>query len=455
MRLSFFTLQVRPMIAASIRMAMRSALGVMTFGVVGCSGLLDVSNPTLVQDSDIANASGANSRRLDAVVNFSQSYLNAALEVSFFTDEVTHDYYGPPNPPDGDYIANLDRRDNASMLSQAEQTQNDQHLATLDRAFANSSIALTAMRAYGVEPLRGEYLAQLYALRATLILQLAEDMCSGFPLNDISSDNTSVYSGPYSTDSAVAYALAQADSGVAHGRDSARFLNFARIVKGRALLDQGKYAEAAAAVAAVPTTFSYTTDAGQTNRFFYLRNSPLGGVGEQEGQHGMPFVSANDPRVPTEFFQFRQTIPDDSLFAQLKYVNSSDPVVIASGVEARLIEAEAAINAGDPSWFATLNTLRATAITPAMAAIPVMPTTKDAQIDLLYRERAFWLYLTGRRLGDLRRLVRQYGRTPDSVFPSGAYVFGGTYGTATSIPFAQSVQGLFNPNITAGCAAGN
>jgi hypothetical protein len=114
-----------------------------------------------------------------------------------------------------------------------------------------------------------------------------------------------------------------------------------------------------------------------------------------------------------------------------------------------LIEAEAALNAGDPSWFTTLNTLRATI---SMPAIQTMPTTTKAQVDLLYRERAFWLYLTGRRLGDMRRLIRNYGRDPETVFPTGPYSSrGGNYGTATAIPFVQAVEQRANPRILSGC----
>jgi len=38
------------------------------------------------------------------------------------------------------------------------------------------------------------------------------------------------------------------------------------------------------------------------------------------------------------------------------------------------------------------------------------PGTAEARVDLLFRERAFWFFLTGHRQGDLRRLIRQYGR---------------------------------------------
>ena len=34
------------------------------------------------------------------------------------------------------------------------------------------------------------------------------------------------------------------------------------------------------------------------------------------------------------------------------------------------------------------------------------PGTPDGRVDLLFHERAFWLYLTGHRQGDLRRLIR-------------------------------------------------
>jgi starch-binding outer membrane protein, SusD/RagB family len=77
------------------------------------------------------------------------------------------------------------------------------------------------------------------------------------------------------------------------------------------------------------------------------------------------------------------------------------------------------------------------------------PGTADAQVDLLFRERAFWLFLTGHRLGDLRRLIRQYGRTADTVFPSGTYFKGGQpYGAAVNLPLPATETN--NPKVT-GC----
>ena len=69
--------------------------------------------------------------------------------------------------------------------------------------------------------------------------------------------------------------------------------------------------------------------------------------------------------------------------------------------------------------------------------------------DLLFRERAFWLFATGHRLGDLRRLIRQYGRDPEAVFPTGDYFKAGlTYGAQVNLPLPRRETN--NPNVE-GC----
>ena len=54
--------------------------------VTACHGLLDVSNPTLIQDKDIANATGANGRRLNAMQQFDNQVGQADRRVAYFTD---------------------------------------------------------------------------------------------------------------------------------------------------------------------------------------------------------------------------------------------------------------------------------------------------------------------------------------------------------------------------------
>jgi hypothetical protein len=72
---------------------------------------------------------------------------------------------------------------------------------------------------------------------------------------------------------------------------------------------------------------------------------------------------------------------------------------------------------------------------PALEPISSGKTVFDVRLDLIMRERAYWLFLTGHRQGDLRRLVRNYGLRQENVYPAGAYYGGfGTYGDDVNLP---------------------
>ena len=66
-----------------------------------------------------------------------------------------------------------------------------------------------------------------------------------------------------------------------------------------------------------------------------------------------------------------------------------------------------------------------------------------AREDLLFRERAFWFWGTAHRLGDLRRLVKDYKRAATSVYPNGPYFKGGAYGTDVVLIPAQAERNAF------------
>ena len=79
--------------------------------------------------------------------------------------------------------------------------------------------------------------------------------------------------------------------------------------------------------------------------------------------------------------------------------------------------AAAAIQAENELAVAKLNEARAPYGMDALTD----PGTETARVDLMFRELAFALYASAHRLGDLRRLVRQYGRPSETVYPTGAY----------------------------------
>src|SRR3989441_680673 len=293
-----------------------------------------------------------------------------------------------------------------------------------------------------------------------------ELFCNGTPLSYLSG-STAVYGDPLTNDSVFALAIAAADSALANraGVDSARVRQLASVVKGRALLNRGQFANAALAVALVADTFHFDVTHSLVtldNLVWSLNNDARRyTMADREGGNGLPFFSANDPRIPRKLGTVN---PDDLTFDSGIFVtrqgiwDRSTALKIATGIEARLIEAEAALHASPPdnaTWFAKLSALRAnTALLPTPQSGYTAGTYKPfadpnndpARADSTFRERAFWMFSTGHRLGDLRRLVRQYLRAPETVYPTGAWYKGGNYGDATMLPVPFDEQN--NPKYT-------
>ena len=129
-------------------------------------------------------------------------------------------------------------------------------------------------------------------------------------------------------------------------------------------------------------------------------------------------------------------------YNQLIFTDSNASVALASGIEARLIEAEAAANSNNAAGVQAIhNTLRATV---GLSDLDLSGLTGDALMLAHMAERAFWLYSTGHRHGDLRRLVDVYGMAASDVFPWGPYFKGGSYDTNLKFPVPQSEAN--NPN---------
>ncbi|PYP22590.1 MAG: hypothetical protein DMD55_19175 [Gemmatimonadetes bacterium] len=336
-------------------------------------------------------------------------------------------------------------------------------LRSLNRVRVEGRTAIDKLRAYAPTPVSNVGL--MFALTAFVDNLSGEYYCNGIPLSFPNPDGTFSFGDPVSDDSMFALAAATADSALANraGADSVRVRQLASIVKARALLNRGQFAAAAAAVADDVTTrfrynATYSVNAGQ-NEIWNLNTSiKRYSMGDKEGGNGLPFATATDPRIPRKIGGrvFDSATPLTAITEGIW--DRYSPVAIATGVEARLIEAEATLKASDAAtWLAKLNQLRAdpkllptpidtsyrpvAGTTLAPLADPVLDT---ARVSLLFSERAFWLFSTGHRLGDLRRLVRQYGRPVESVYPTGLYVKGGLYGSAVSLPIPRDEQN--NPN---------
>jgi len=332
-------------------------------------------------------------------------------------------------------------------------------LRSLNRVRVEGRTAIEKLRAYAPTPVSN--IGLMFALTAFVDNLAGEYYCNGIPLSFPNPDGTISYGDPVSDDSMFALAVATADSALANqsGPDSARVRQLASIVKARALVNRGQFAAAATVVVGVATTFhydaTYSANAGQNELWNLNTSIKRYTMGDNEGGNGLPFASALDPRIPRRIGGpvFDSATPLTAILQGI-WLRFS-PVTIAGGIEARLIEAEAALKAGDnATWLAKLNALRAnTALYPAapadtsykprpgaVLAALADPGTQGARENVMFSERAFWLFSTGHRLGDLRRLVRQYGRPVESVYPTGLYVKGGLYGSAVSLPISRDEQ---------------
>jgi hypothetical protein len=303
--------------------------------------------------------------------------------------------------------------------------------------------------------------AEALSLEGYSYLLFAEIYCSGVPVSSFDAAGNVVPGLPLNTkqllDTAILRFTKARQIATAGGSDYLD--NLARIGQARALVFQNSsnLAAAAALVANVPDDYTYrifsseNTDRQNNGIFEFNWNEARWTQASNEGLNGLPFRNG-DPRTP--FADLGVGFDGRTeLYGTLKYSDRNASVVLASGVEARLIESEAALAGGNSGLFlTTLNALRATQ--PGLAPL-ADPATATGRVDLLFRERAYWLFLTAHRLGDLRRLARPtaqggYGRNPESVFPTGTYSGrgGGVYGTDVNFPIP--VEEKNNPNFT-GC----
>lgn len=301
-------------------------------------------------------------------------------------------------------------------------------------------------------PDQPEKQAEMYFALGYTEMNMAEVFCNGIPLGETINGEVT-YSDPYTNAQVYEIALTHLDSAItlAGGTNalSVKVRNAAKVARARTLVNLARYTDAAAAVADVPVTFQYTltfSQPTQTNNIWTTNVSSAATsryvVGDSvqvvDGvktviRNAIPFGSAGDPRVPVKGSYDPAVNKDRGFDGQTPWVSQGiwttreAAIVLASGIDARLVEAEARLQARDiPGMMTILNSLRTSPRTlgdfavPSMAALPT-PGSQEAATDLLFREKAYWQFARGTRLGDLRRLIRQYGRSEENVFPKGTF----------------------------------
>jgi len=437
--------------------------------LVGCTkDLLEVTDPDIILDDALrANtAAGALGLHNGAVFRLNQATAGTQGPdaLFLFAGLLTDEYRS------GDTFIQRNTMD--QRIWDPQNTFHAGPFRNLNRVRVLADAAIPALREFRPNPVTD--VGRMFAFIAYVETLMGEHYCNGTPISSVQG-STIIPGQPISNDSMFGNALANVDSALANidGGDSNAVTWLAQVVRGRALLDRGQFAAAAAATATVPDAFHYDVQYSQIsidNQIWALNTSARRYTipdSAGEGPNGLDYRTANDPRIPTQ--RGPTNMSSDRIFDTafpLRVIRQGiwgreSGIKIASGIEARLIEAEAALQVGDAvTWLAKLNQLRANAAllptpvdtgyrpvagtTLAPLVDPGAATPDTLRIKLMFRERAFWMFSTGHRLGDMRRLMRQYGRTEAQVYPVGLWFKGGNYGDAIQLPVPFDEQN--NPN---------
>ncbi|HKW48867.1 MAG TPA: hypothetical protein VJN70_15560 [Gemmatimonadaceae bacterium] len=441
--------------------------------IPGCSNwkdqLLSPQNPGLIDQGAVGSAAAATALKVGAIGKL-RTLLNCSSgecmweEAGNLADEFKNSDFQPDRQ-------DIDQRTMTTANAILSGTGGFYAVSTQIRGYIKD--AITAEHKYNAQ--NKADIGELWLALAFVEMQLAEDFCNGIPLGSNTNgvvDYSSAEFTPLTNLQVYDLALKHVDSALAvvgPGTDSTSLLTIrqaALITRARILVDEGGAANVAAAAAlvpssAVPSNYQYDflsspSSNADDNGLWILNISVsritvsdsvdvFGGV-TYTTANALPFASANDPRVPVlSGSQATPTVAAEDgttpMFIEQIWKNRDDPVPMVSGIDARLIEAEARLVATDLAGMTTiLNALRTTppaigTFTPAAMGSLATPADQNSAVSLFFREKAFWTFGRGQRLGDLRRLIRQYGRTDDQVFPTGTYFKGGQpYGHDVNFP---------------------
>lgn len=440
--------------------------------LLACTGVTDDGDlPPNVQDpATIQTPSGALDRYQGARAALAEAFDWFMTEGAILTDEMA----ALPAPL-GVYGAydGVDRRQTPLVTSVA--------YGRLHKARAQAREARGFLLRYAPDslyPWSPELRAHLFAMEGYAEIFLADLFCSGIPLSTVDFDGDFTLAAGSATDEVYRHAAALFDTALALAADSTGFRHFAAIGLSRVGLALGDFNGIAAAVASVPDDYAAPFvfspaigGNGEQDRLFWLiasryaQEPAMPSVADREGGNGLDYRSSGDPRIATVILGLDK-LGREMHFPAKYPLDGAITLLMASGVEARLIEAEAALQAGSADWLAKLNALRTDgtfdtqptadpdddpaaldtlwhAGTGGVAGLEILsdPGTAASRLDLLVRERAFWLHMTGHRQGDLRRLLRApYLRRQDAVYPTGEYLGGanGAYGRDVVVPVPRA-----------------
>ncbi|MBX6365194.1 MAG: RagB/SusD family nutrient uptake outer membrane protein [Gemmatimonadetes bacterium] len=407
-------------------MIRRAALTLGLLPLTACS--LDVTNPGPINDSALHTPQAVPPIVAGANYNLSRM-MNTSLEVvSLVSGELSH---SGSYPEEGLYARGILRPEDVDGI-----------WGSIHRARWTAEDATAKLR----DLLGEDYGSSIYAALANLYAGIG-NRTAGEVLCDAVIDGGAPQPRAEHFARADTFFARAATIAAAVGADSIA----AAAHGGRAavLAWLGKWDQAAQEAALVPTDLVYNAVYSEAhsdtqNDLWYETHSRF----EYTVANTLFAEMHGDPRTPWDTIFAGSGKPavgpnGTIVLRQEKYADGSSPVPVVQGTEARLIQAEAALRAGDVAGaFGFINQARAAY---GLAALPVPASTDEAWITF-ERERGATTWLQARRLWDISRWMAEK-RPMDPRLVQFMVPTDGSGARALCVPIGRD-EANSNPNIT-------
>jgi starch-binding outer membrane protein, SusD/RagB family len=400
--------------------------------LVGCTRLLDVDAPQLIEESTLQIASNAPVIVAGAIGDFECAFGSYVVTMGLIGDEFS-DAQGNAATWD------LDRRTNNpanGLYTTAGCTGLGGTYTPLSTAryAADNAVKLLEGWSDAEVPNRQLLIARSSAYAGYALVLLGESMCSAAIDLGPELSKTQLFE-----EAEARFTKVLALTGPLTGAVADSIENLARIGRARSRVDRNMRTEAAADAALVPNNFSFNArfsdkESRVENRV-YRQNGLGSGITAAATVRNLTFGGVADPRVPV--VDAKRQSNTVAVWNQTKYTALTQPIPLASWREALLIRAEAAAYANDgPTAVGFINQLH------TRVSLPQFSSTDIEEIKAqVIEERRRELFLESQRYFDISRFEQ-----PELPAPGSAFYAGGSFASQKCLPLPD-VERLNNPNL--------
>ncbi len=408
------------------RRYLSAAMSILFLGLAACDGLLDVTNPGRVAESDLDNPALVPTLVNSALGQFECAYTQYVATSGIMSNE----YVNSSSWLDinGWGWRGIELKTITGSCSGNRNATGLGAYTPLQQARYQAEDAARRIEEFPEEdvPDKTENLAYLSAYAGFSYVLLGEGYCE-----------MAIDQGPIMTPPEV-LAIAETKFTDAIGYASSAGLEDLRLLavagRARTRLDLGNLEGAATDADEIPEGFLWnaeysTTDGRRENRVYNLNRRNFFLSVETTKNTGLMAGGAPDPRITYTDANAKGNDGVTEQMLQNKYLTADAPIPMASWEEAQLIIAEAR----PAETIDAINRLRAS------QGIPDVTVEEAADLEaLVIEERRRQLFSEGHRLGDMLRL--------GIPFPTGVNHKGQAWGTMTCMPLPDQEK-LNNPNI--------